>query len=373
MNESVKTIADVEVLAAKYGITLTADDYEAAYTLMEQRQRQLEAQYTEAPKRAPWVERWNKWYPKFLRALHGIGDTSIMLAQTVLVGPGVLLLLIILLIVEQQRVYHGVALFEVYSVLAGFGASALVILNLSLELLIGWIEHRENWKEPPKHEFSLRIFARRVAYMIGRNTGWQPRPKSPAIRFRVVLRIVTITILTLALAGSMRSVIERTSGNWLEALRLIVTESSLLDLAIWLGGLLFAVTIVLSAQALSQYAARKAIEIGAILASGIDDKPRAILESVGMTGAAALLARLKDHQRQRRVAVSAADMSHESVIYVPETYVTRLTPAIARCVEWLKANPDNGLTVREMARQVGVSATTMHRARRYFEATNGRK
>lgn len=382
MTETPKTIQEVEQIAARWGIVLTPEDYATAQAVMNERQRQLEAQYADEKRTgaAAWVDRFNRWYPKFLRALHGIGDVSIMLAQTVLVGPGVLLVLLMLLIVEQQRVYHGVALFEVHAALAAFSASALVILNLSLELLISWVEHRANWIEPPKHEFSLRIWARRVAYLFGQSTNWQARSKSPAIRFRVVLRIVTFSILTLALAGSMRSVIERTQGNWTEALRLIITESTLLELATWLGGLLFAFAAVLSAQALSQYAARKAIEIGAILASAIDDKPRAILESVGMTGAAALLARLKEHQRQRRLAATAspAEMPHhEEIIYVPsvpsvpETHEIELSPQIARAVKWLKQNPDSKLSVREMASLAEVSASTMHRACKAAKRWNG--
>jgi len=373
MNEQPRTIQEVEQLAAKWGITLTPDDYADAQAVMDQRQAQLSAQLAAGNEKRSWVDVFNHWYPRFLRLLHGVGDTSIMLAQTILVGPGVLLVLMMLLIVEQQRVFHGVSLFEIHEALSNFSAIALVILNLSLELLSSWVEHRANWQEPPRHEFSLRLLLQRFAYIVGQQSDWKARAKSPAYRFRAVLKIVTFTILALALAGSMRSVIERQSGNWIQAVGEVLSKSTLLEMATWIGGLLFAVAAVLSAQALSQYAARKAIEIGAILASNTDDKTAAILESVGATGAAALFARLKDRQRQRRVAASlAADMpdfsiggrvSVPSVPALPVTQAKLPTKKMQQALDWIAQNPDSKLSMAEQAEQAGVSVRTMYRAR----------
>jgi hypothetical protein len=308
------TIAEAEAIAQKYGITLAPQDYADMQAVMDERQRQLERQFsTVETKRSlsGLVEAFNRLYPKFLRALLGISDVFITAAQTVLIAFGVPALLVMLMIVEQQRVNHGMSLFEIDAWLAGFGATVLVLANLVFELLIGWKEHQAGYTEPAKTQFSLRLLAQQIAYMTGHKSDWQPRQKSPAQRFKAVLRIITFTILSLALAGSMRSIIQETDGNWAEAIRYVVTRSTLLQMATWLGGLLFAFAAVLSAQALSAYVAGKVIEVIAVMQSRVEDKPSAIMDAVGMTGAAFLVGRIKEAQRNRRMQAAmstAVDM-----------------------------------------------------------------
>src|SRR5258708_17652135 len=263
--ENPQTIADVEALAAKYGITFSPDDYAQAHERAEQRRQQMEHSIasTDSVKTgaAALVEKFNRFYPKFLQALLGIGDVLITATQTVLIAFGVPVVLLMLLVVEQQRVYHGELLFEIHEGLATFGAWVFVVLNLLFELVISWEEHRRGWTEPQKHEFSLRILGAQLAYMLGRSTDWTPRQKSPALRFKVALRIVTFTILALALAGSMRSVIEGVGGaNWLDAIGLIFTKSTLLQMVTWIGGLLFSLAAVLSAPAPPPYVAPQVVQ-----------------------------------------------------------------------------------------------------------------
>jgi hypothetical protein len=346
MNENPTTIADVEALAAKVGISLTSDDYAQANTLAEQRRQQLEAQLTsEAQKQglAALVDQFNRFYPKFLQTLLGIGDVLTTMTQTVLIAFGVPVLLAMVMLVEQQRVHHGMALFEAAGPLASFGATVLVLANLVFELLISWKENQAGYIEPARHEFSFRLLAQRIAYMLGQSTNWQPRPKSPAQRFKMVLRVITFTILVLALAGSMRSVIEQTSGNWADAIRYVLTESTLLQAVTWLGGLLFAVAAVLAAQALSQYVAQKVIEIVAIMQSTADDKPEQIANAAGLTAAMYLYSRLKDTQKTRRLAASAsaADLPEANLsgtIRVP-SFVTGTSDSTSN---WDKSDSDSG-------------------------------
>ena len=383
----IQSVEQVEAVAAKVGITFTAEDYAQADALAAQRLAQIQAQEAASERAASgrkvWVDRFNRWYPRFLRALQGIGDVSISLAQTAIVAFGVPITLLILLIVEQQRVYHGVALFEVDPALASFSAWALVILNLVLELLVSYVEHRAGWQEPPRHEFSLRLLWQRMVYMLGGAVAWQPRTKSPAVRFRAVLRIVTFSILVLALAGSMRVVIERTEGNWLQALGVVMTASNLLEMVTWLGGLLFAVAAVLSAQALSQYAARKAIEIAAILASQQDDRSNAALKAAGMTGAAYLLGRLKDMQSVRRKMGTSPAMGgggdvqsgsmkfnefnefteSDNELEPSKPRTKRASAKLQKVIDWLIANPDHRMTTLEIAEALGVSSGTVSAAR----------
>jgi hypothetical protein len=141
---------------------------------------------------------------------------------------------------------------------------------------------------------------------------WKPRQKSPALRFKGVLRVITVTILVLALAGSMESVIKQTNGNWSDAINYIFTQSTLLQAVTWLGGLLLAFATVRSAQALTQYVSQKVIEITTILASNVDDKAARITQEAGFAAAMYLWGRFQDAQRQSRRAqvpvTSAANM-----------------------------------------------------------------
>jgi hypothetical protein len=397
---NISTLEEALAHAAHHGVSLTPDQLAQAHAAMREHQQQLEnadlIESTHTGLRA-FVERFNRFYPRFLQALIGTGDVLITMTQTILIAFGVPLVLLMLLVVEQQRVFHGVSLFEMHEALAAFSATSLVILNLILELLISWTEHRANWTEPPKNEFSFRLFSQRMSYLLGRSTDWQPRPKSPALRFRIVLRIVTFAILSLALAGSMRAVIEQTSGTWLDALRTVLLDSTLLQAATWLGGLMFAVAAVLSAQALSQYVANKVIEVVAIMQSTLPDKSRLIAEATGLVGAAFVMARLKETQqarRQNRAVSAAAEMpeipsgrlavrSNSSGTFqefqkhpgTPGTAVSgvsgtfqefqKLTPTEEKAVKWLKEHPDmDGLTANKAAERAGVSPATMSRARK---------
>jgi hypothetical protein len=371
--ETIRTIADAEALAAKYGIALTPQDYADMEDVLSERRRQLES-HTDG-QRARFVDKFNKWYPKILQALLGIGDVLITMTHTILIAFGLPAVLLMLMIVEQQRVGNGMALFEVHPALATFGAVVLVLCNLLFELLINWNEHRHNYTEPPHLERSLRLFGQRLAYVTGRSSDWQPRPKSPAHRERVVLRIITFTILALALAGSMDTVIQSVDGNWWQALTAIFTRSSLLQMITWLGGLLFAVAAVISAQTLSRYVAQKVVEVVAIMNSSATNKPELVADALGVTGANFLMARISEKRTARRLsAASAADMpapTLSGVVHigssVPETIGTSTETkapgeAVHKALKWLEAHPDSTLSQSKAAAAAGVSKSTMNRA-----------
>lgn len=382
MSEPTTTIEDALQAAAKAGIEIPTEviikAQATANLRREQLEKELEVSQSSKGKIAVLVEAFNRLYPKFLQTLIGIGDVMISLTQTLLIGIGVPVVLILLMIVEQQRVYRGMALFEVEASLAAFGASVLVICNLVFELLISWREHQAGWQEPRKYEFSFRLWARRLAYMFGRTSGWEPSAKSPAIRFKIVLRLITFSILMLALAGSMQSVIVKVDGNWYTAILSIFTKSTLLEFTTWAGGLLFAVAAVFSAQALSQYVAQKVIEIIAIMQSNIDDKPSAIASAAGLAGAMYILGYIKDATRQqRRAAALAADFDiREEVVRLPSARSQKqLTPAMENAVMFLKLNPGRidrntgkKLSLRQAALLAGVSYTTISNAEKYLES-----
>jgi hypothetical protein len=134
------SIAEVEALAAKVGITLTPDDYAAAQRLADQRRQQVEREAEQAEqarsKTAAWVDQFNRWYPKFLKSLHAIGDVFLTLAHTIMIAFGVPVVLLFCMIVEHTRVYHGVKLFDATESAAWLGAFVIVVANLLIELQI---------------------------------------------------------------------------------------------------------------------------------------------------------------------------------------------------------------------------------------------
>ncbi|MEO0599102.1 MAG: hypothetical protein AAF126_23535, partial [Chloroflexota bacterium] len=97
-------------------------------------------------------------------------------------------------------------------------------------------------------------------YWFGITDNWQPRHKSPAHSIKVYSRLLTVTILVLALAGSMRDAISQVEGNWVQGIQSIATDSSLSEIVEWSGGLLFALALVVGAQRLTAYIAQRASE-----------------------------------------------------------------------------------------------------------------
>lgn len=284
-----KTIQEVEQYAAAHGVTLTPADKAKIGALQQaERERLIEINPERKLTRA---DRWNRFYPVALKTIITVGETLLTFAQTVIVSLGIPLVLILLLIVEQQRVLHGIALFESDRALAEFAATALVLLNLVLEFQVHYIEDKAGYQESQASAWSFRIGWQSAAYTLGFGETWIPRALSPANRYKRLLRLVTFTILSLALVGSMRAVIEVTNGAWYEAVVSILTDSSLLLMMTWLGGLLFAAAAVLSAQGLSRYVAIRCVEIIAHMQAqkSTDDPYAADIEQTGATAALAFV------------------------------------------------------------------------------------
>lgn len=258
------TLADAEKYAAAHGVILTAA------------QRASIAQAADAARAAAlntsaagvssnsFADRFNRFYPRLLAFIGAAGDTLITTAQQILASFGAPFALVMLLIVEHHRVYEGIVLFDPNPTFASFAALALVLLNLILELLIHHVEYNAGYSEPTRAAASIRLWWSDMAYKLGLSSNWTPRALSPAQRYKAYLRLVTFTILALALVGSMRVVIaEYDTLAWHEAIAQIITGSSLLLLLTWLGGLLFAAAAVLSAQALTRYVAIRTVDIRA--------------------------------------------------------------------------------------------------------------
>lgn len=263
---NITTLQDAEQYAAQHGISLTGRDRAQIGDAQRAELARLQALDSVAAAKTTgragrMVESFNRFYPKFLESLVRVAEIMLTLAQTIIVSFGVPAVLVLLLVVEHQRVLHGIALFEIDSALASFAALALVVANLTLEFTIHYVESKAGYQERLGTRWSLRTWARNAAYILGLGERWTPRQLSPAQRYRGLLRLVTMTILALALAGSMRAVIESQPGAWHVALRAVLTDSSLSEMSTWLSGLLFALAAVLTAQGLSRYVALRTAEI----------------------------------------------------------------------------------------------------------------
>lgn len=253
----IRTRSDAELWAAQNSVRLTKTDLKRINELevlaVEQKQNTISP--------TSWVEWFVRYYLKLLETIEGASDVLFTLLRAIIVSFGVPVVLVLLLFVEQQRVAHGISLFETNHQLASFGAWALVLLNLVLEFTIEYVEHREGFKQREDVRFSLRVWLEDLAYIIGVGNQWRAQTKSPASRNKDLSFIVTATILILALAGSMSDIITTIDGTWYEGLKNVMLNSSLHLMVTWIGGLLFATAAVLSAQGLSRYVAQRCIDI----------------------------------------------------------------------------------------------------------------
>lgn len=320
------TVEAVEAAAAKAGIALTAEDYAIADQAAAARRQTLESEAAQSARqkdgRAAWVDRFNTLFPRLIKALIAAGDVAMAVIQAVIIAIGAPVTLALLMVVEQQRLLHGIGLFEIHGTLAALSAWGLVQLNLILEFLIAHTERRAGWVEPPKHVFSFRILARRLAYTFGAGGAtWAERQTSPAQRFRAGLKLVTAAILILAFAGSMTPLIKAANGQWLEALWGVFTNSTLLEFSTWGGGLIFTLAVVVCAQILARYVSERVSEVQGVLEGEGRKDAAAFASAIGATRAAVLLARLKERQAERRAAARQTPAPVMGGGGMPEGYI----------------------------------------------------
>lgn len=299
---SIQTIEQAEQYAAQHGLVLSPTDRAKIASIQAAERTRLEQIN---PARKTWADRFNEFYPRLLRSVIGTGETILTFSQTIITALGVPVVLVLLLIVEHHRVVEGILLFDPSPAFAGFAAAALVLLNLVLEFQVHYLEHQAGYSEARAQRWSLRIWSRNLAYRLGMGREWREQELSPATRYKRLLRLVTFTILALALVGSMRTIIAETEGAWYTAIVTIASESSLLLMLTWVGGLLFAAAAVLSAQGLSRYVAIRCVEILAQMEAAQQsavDPHAADVESAGARAAVAIVQEKIAKREERRQA-----------------------------------------------------------------------
>src|SRR5687768_12328635 len=119
--DQITTREEAERFAAQHGIALTKTDLRRVAELEQSAIEQYNPTDNES-----LVEWFNRYYLKLLQAIEGSSEILFTLMRAVIVSFGVPIVLVLLLFVEQQRVAHGISLFEVNERLAQFGAWAMV-------------------------------------------------------------------------------------------------------------------------------------------------------------------------------------------------------------------------------------------------------
>jgi len=312
-------VEEVIAFAAQHGVKFTTKEIDDIYTAEAQTRDRLEKIRTRESKREKSsAELALIETPRQIKAIEMRSMRFFAFVQAGFTTYGIGLILGLVAVVELFRVAHGVQLFEVSSWLAYAGAGTLVLLNLTLEFLITYVEARAGYHPPAKTDFSLVTVWRRLRYVTGfvpEGVLWEAREKSPAHPYRQFLKVLTWGILFLAVAGSMEGTIAQQPGTWFEALIAIFTESSLSDMMTWVSGLIFAVIVVLGAQHLTRHIAHKAGEavrytasVGSDDSEGIAGKAR---QAAAYSATAILVKKLnKELDRQQPKAVPATSNGH---------------------------------------------------------------
>lgn len=195
---------------------------------------------------------------QFTDWMHALSGALMVIGQTLIAAFGVIVILVFVVIVEIQRVAHGVQLFEESG--AYTGAAVLVLLLLTLEFIVHYVETKHGYYHEQQTAFSLRHLREWLKYFIGFGQHYTARPLSPAQRIKSYSQLLTLTILALALGGSMDTAIAGVQGTWIQGLQAILFQSSLAEIVEWLAGVLFALTLVIGSQRITAYVAQRAAE-----------------------------------------------------------------------------------------------------------------
>lgn len=195
---------------------------------------------------------------QFTDWMHSLSGALMVIGQTLIAAFGVIVILVFVVIVEIQRVAHGVQLFEENG--AYTGAGVLVLLLLTLEFIVHYVETKHGYHHEQQNAFSLRQFREWLKYFIGFGQHYTARPLSPAQRIKSYSQLLTLTILALALGGSMDTAISQVQGTWIQGLQAILFQSSLAEIVEWIAGVLFALTLVIGSQRITAYVAQRAAE-----------------------------------------------------------------------------------------------------------------
>ena len=199
-----------------------------------------------------WAEHFTLMFPIFVDLLVKINDILLIIFRTLMVTGGVPVVIGAIMYVETPRVAHGIELFEADAQFAFTSAFILILVNKLMEVLIVYeLSKSPDWIPDTRYVISIRVILGRFwRFLFGK------QERSPASRYEAVSSLVTFAILSLAISGSMREAMSTYSDVvWYQGIWMIITRSNLLQLLTWIGGGLFAYTLVMADQSLAHYIA----------------------------------------------------------------------------------------------------------------------
>ena len=221
-----------------------------------------------------------------VESLLKVGDLLMLFTQTAIVAFGVPLMLAFFIVVEQHRVMGGIQLFEVEAQAAAFAAWALVLVNLTIGFVIVYRESKaknrpKDQRQDHAYKPSLRLRARDWQYWLGMGKSWKPQRDTIAHLEVKLSKLIKLSILLLALGGSMRAQIDKVSVqstaeaiDWQTGITQLLTTSTLKDMITWAAGLVFAFAVVRAVEVLSRYVALRVNDIRADMKRRAQRQPR---------------------------------------------------------------------------------------------------
>lgn len=172
-----------------------------------------------------------------------------VLFTVVLVLGGMLFGSLLLVIAEVAAVYKGFLLVEAGGVLALLYAVAIVLFFLTALFIREVIAFKSAVEPQPL--FSLRTAFRRVLYFLGfgLSDAWtlqyhQQRPL--LIQVDGAIRWLMRTIVLFGLLGRLEGRMSQLSGNWVNGLQQLISQSSLPEMLALVGALVMTIALLLA-------------------------------------------------------------------------------------------------------------------------------
>lgn len=201
-------------------------------------------------------EKFTLFYPNLLNFITEFTNVIFSLLKTLFNTIFIPVILIGVIIVEIPRVQSGIQVFDPDPNHAFVGAGVLVFLLLVLEFLALYLEQKHDFQQANEYQFSFRLLFDRIRYLFGLYKDFVPREKSPAIRYKSIAKLIRYGIIFLSVIGTMQFAIEKASSTnlpWHIAITEVFINSDLQTITDWLVGLVFALMIVFSSTALTNY------------------------------------------------------------------------------------------------------------------------
>lgn len=212
-------------------------------------------------------------YIQVLDGIASVGNAVLMFIQTLFVAFGLPVVLLCVLVAEFLAVKTGLGFDPGQSTI---GAFALVMLNVLLEFQSVHIENKRN-HSAEVYAFSLRSLASGAwsaaglgQLVVGKVKIGVPYKKikvSPAQRFRNLQTVVTLIIIGLSIFGRLEVLLAKVilgadsaAIPFMDGIKALEFQSTLLDLGHILGAALFTFGSVRGAQVVSNYIAIKVNE-----------------------------------------------------------------------------------------------------------------